>query len=159
ILFLVLQILGLTYERMRAKAVKIIGERNVGLLEKIFALIKALITGGPQAMWEQMKEYLSDLKDVVISAIQDWLIGQIIKAAKIKGISLFNPVGAIIQAILMIYNTVMFFIERINQILELVESIINSVDKIARGDIGAAANWVEKSLARTIPVIIAFLAR
>src|SRR5262249_32263664 len=101
----------------------------------------------------------SDLKDVVISAIQDWLIGQIIKAATIKVISLFNPVGAIIQAILMIYNTVMFFIERINQILELVESIINSVDKIARGDIGAAANWVEKSLARTIPVIIAFLAR
>src|SRR5262249_34311573 len=73
--------------------------------------------------------------------------------------SMFNPVGAIVQAILTIYNTVMFFVERINQIMAFVEAIVSSVYKIATGDIASAANWVEQALARTIPIIIGFLAR
>jgi hypothetical protein len=72
---------------------------------------------------------------------------------------MFNPVGAIIQAILMIYDTVMFFIENINRILDFVEAVINSFYKIATGAIGDAANWIEKALANTIPIIIGFLAR
>ncbi len=57
------------------------------------------------------------------------------------------------------YNTVMFFIERMNQILAFVESVVNSIATIAAGNIGAAANYVEQSMARTIPVILSFLAR
>ncbi len=159
ILMLVLQVLGLTYAKLRAKAVKLIGERNVAIIEKIFELLKALWDGGPAALWEKLKEFLSDLKQMVIDAIQDWIVTSIVKAAITKLATMFNPVGAIIQAIITIYNTVMFFIERINQILDFVEAIINSVHKIATGDIGSAAKWVEQALARTIPIIIGFLAR
>jgi ABC-type multidrug transport system fused ATPase/permease subunit len=159
ILMLVLQILGLTYAKIRAKAVKLIGERNVMLLEKLFELLKALWEGGPAALWEKLKEFLGDLKQQVIDAIQDWVVATIIKAAVTKLVTMFNPVGAIIQAIITIYNVVMFFIERINQILAFVEAVINSVHKIATGAIGDAANWIEKALARTIPLIISFLAR
>jgi hypothetical protein len=159
ILKLVLQVLGLTYERIRAKAVKLIGERNVALIEQVAGAIKVLLTEGPAKLWEMFKEYLSNLKEMIIDAIQDWLITTIIKAAVTKLVSMFNPVGAIIQAILTIYNVVMFLIERINQILAFVESVINSVYEIATGAIGAAANWIEKALARTVPLIIAFLAR
>jgi hypothetical protein len=68
-------------------------------------------------------------------------------------------VGAIIQAIIKTYTTIQFFIQRINQILDLVESIVDSVAAIASGAIGAAANFVERTMARTIPVILDFLAR
>jgi phage-related protein len=159
ILMLVLQVLGLTYDRLRAKAVKLIGERNVALIEKVFELLKALWDGGPAALWEKLKEFLSDLKEQVVDAIQQWVVSSIIKAAVTKLATMFNPVGAIIQAILMIYNTVMFFIENINRILDFVEAVIESVYKIATGAIGDAANWIEKALARTIPIIIGFLAR
>ncbi len=159
ILKLVLQVLGLTYERFRAKAVKLIGERNVAIIEKVVGFIKVLLTEGPAKLWEMMKEYLSNLKETIIQGVQEWLIATIIKAAITKLVSMFNPVGAIIQAILMIYNVVMFLVERINQILAFVESVVNSVYEIATGQIGAAANWIEKALARTIPIIIAFLAR
>jgi len=54
---------------------------------------------------------------------------------------------------------VMFFIERINQILAFVEAIINSVYKIATGDVSTAAKWIENALAKAIPIIISFLAR
>ncbi|HEX9326053.1 MAG TPA: hypothetical protein VF915_06015, partial [Reyranella sp.] len=70
-----------------------------------------------------------------------------------------NPVGAIIQAIIKTYNTIKFFIDKINEILDLVESIVNSIAAIAAGQISAAANFVERTMARTIPVILDFLAR
>lgn len=159
ILKLVLQVLGLTYARLRAKAVKLLGERAVTVIEQVAKFIWVLVTEGPAKLWEMIKEYLSNLKEMIIDAIQEWLITTIIKAAVTKLVSMFNPVGAIIQAIIMIYNVVMFLIERINQILAFVESVINSVYEIATGQIGAAANWIEKALARTIPIIIAFLAR
>ncbi|HXM36945.1 MAG TPA: hypothetical protein VN920_17240, partial [Pyrinomonadaceae bacterium] len=89
---------------------------------------------------------------------KDWVITTIIKAAVIKLATMFNPVGAIIQAILGIYHTVIFFIERINQILDFVQAIIDSIVNIAKGNISAAADWIEKALARAIPLIIAFLA-
>jgi hypothetical protein len=68
-------------------------------------------------------------------------------------------VGAVIQAIIKTYTTIQFFIQRINQILDLVESIVNSIAAIAAGQIAAAANFVERTMARTIPVILDFLAR
>jgi len=159
ILKLVLQILGITYARIREKAVKLLGERAVALIEQVAGFIKVLITEGPAKLWEMVKEYFSNLKETIIDAIQDWIITTVIKAAVTKLVSMFNPVGAIIQAILTIYNVVMFLIERINQILAFVESVVNSVYEIATGQIDAAANWIEKALARTIPIIIAFLAR
>jgi hypothetical protein len=156
---LVMQILGLTYERLRAKAVKLIGERNVRILEKLFEYVKTLITEGPAALWEKVKADLGNLKEMVIDAIQNWIITTVIKAAITKLVSMFNPAGAIVQAVIAIYNTVMFLIEKAAQIMAFVEAVINSVSAIAQGAIGGAANWIEQSLARMIPLLIGFLAR
>ena len=43
--------------------------------------------------------------------------------------------------------------------MAFVEAVINSVSSIAQGAIGAAASWIEKSLASMIPLLIGFLAR
>lgn len=158
ILKLVLSVLGLTYERMRAKAVKLLGPSAVAVIEKAVEYVKALITGGPAALWEKVKEDLSTLKGMVIDAIQDWIISTIIKQATIKLLSMFNPAGAFVQACIMIYSTVMFLIERAAQIMAFVEAVINSVSAIASGAIGSAAAWIEKSLANAIPLVIGFLA-
>ncbi|MFL6210652.1 MAG: polymorphic toxin type 15 domain-containing protein [Pyrinomonadaceae bacterium] len=158
ILKLVLSVLGLTYERMRAKAVKLLGPTAVTIIEKAVEYVRALISGGPAALWEKIKEDLSNLKAMVIDAIQDWIITTIIKQATIKLLSMFNPAGAIVQAVLAIYNTVMFLIERASQIMAFVEAVINSVSAIAQGAIGGAAAWIERSLANAIPLVIGFLA-
>ena len=159
ILKLVLAVLGITYDRMRAKAVKLIGERNVKIIEKVVEYIRTLITGGPAALWEKVKEDLSNLKEMVIEAIQNWLITTLIKKAIEKIISMCNPVGAIIQAIIAIYNLVMFIVEKIQQILAFFEAIVNSIYNIATGNLTAAINWIEQALARMIPLLIGFLAR
>jgi hypothetical protein len=159
ILKLVLGVLGITYERMRAKAVKLVGERAVKFIEKVADYIKTLITGGFAALWEKVKEDLGSLKEMVIDAIQDWLITTIVKKAVAKIATMFNPVGAIIQAILAIVDVVIFVVEKANQILEFITAVVESVSAIAMGQIASAANWIEKSLANMIPLLIGFLAQ
>jgi hypothetical protein len=158
ILKLVLGVLGITYERMRAKAVKLIGEKAVGAIEKVVEYITVLVKGGPAALWEKVKEDLSSLKEMVIDAIQDWIITTIVKKAVAKIVSMFNPAGAIIQAILMIYDVVTFIIDKASQIMDFVEAVVNSISAIATGAIGGAASWIEKSLANMVPILIGFLA-
>ncbi len=155
----VLGILGLTYDRIRPKLVKVLGEKTVGILETTFDVVMLLFTEGPGAVWKKFLEYIDNLKETVMGGIRDWVISKVVTSAVIKIASMLNPAGAVIQAIIATYNTVMFFIERINQILDLVESVVNSIAKIAAGKIDDAANFVEQAMARTIPVIISFLAR
>jgi hypothetical protein len=52
----------------------------------------------------------------------------------------------------------MFFIERGSQIMEFVNSILDGIGAIVSGSIGAAANLVESSLAKILPLAISFLA-
>lgn len=156
---LVMGVLGITYARMRTKAVKLLGPTAVAVIEKLIEYVKALIEGGPAKLWEQVKADIGDLKAMVIDAIQSWLIETVIKQATIKLLSFFNPAGAFVQALIAIYNTVVFIIENASKIMAFVEAVINSVSSIAQGAIGAAANWIEQSLARIIPLVIGFLAR
>jgi hypothetical protein len=159
ILGFVLQILGLTYPRIRERMVRAIGERPVSLLETGFELVRLMVTEGPMAAWQSILEHIGNLRDMVLNGIRSWIQQRIVVAAITRLATMFNPVGAVIQAIMATYNTVMFFIEKINQIMALVESVVNSIATIAAGNIGAAANYVEQSMARTIPVILSFLAR
>jgi hypothetical protein len=159
ILDLVLQILGITYAKVRAKLVKVMGEKTVSMLEKAFEFIVLLVTEGPAAAWQKIVEAIGSLWDMVIGGIKDWAITKIVTAAITKIATMLNPAGAIIQAIISIYNTIAFFIERIKQIVALVDAIVDSIANIAAGKLEQAANYVEKTMARTIPVILGFLAR
>ncbi|MEP6901467.1 MAG: hypothetical protein ABJA66_06930 [Actinomycetota bacterium] len=156
---LVMGVLGITYAKMRAKAVKLLGPTAVAVIEKLVEYVGDLISGGPAKLWEHVKADIGDLYAMVIDAIQSWLIETVIKQAAIKLLSFFNPAGAFVQAILAIYNTVVFIIENAAKIMAFVEAVINSVSSIAQGAIGTAANWIEQALANTIPLVIGFLAR
>jgi len=161
IFHLVLQILGATYQAIRAKVVKALGPKGesiVSKVEKAVEFVKELVTKGPIALWERVKDSLSNLKETVFGAIIDWVKSTIIGKAIEKLISFFNPAGALIQAVIAIYNTVKFFIERINQIREFAASVFNSIAEIASGNLSKAANAVENAIAKSIPVIISFLA-
>ena len=120
--------------------------------------MKALVDGGPAELWEKIKDDLSNLKERVIDAIQDWIVTTIVKKAVAKIVSMFNPAGAIIQAIMMIASVVSFVVERAAQIMDFVESVVNSIAAIASGAIGGAATLIEKALGNMVPILIGFLA-
>ncbi|NTW55251.1 MAG: DUF4157 domain-containing protein [Chlorobaculum sp.] len=159
IIKLVLSVLGLTWQNIRAKLVKIIPEPVLVGLEKTAGILVTLVKDGPAAAWEQIKTELSELKDQLIAQVTQMVSVEIVKAAVMKLVSMLNPAGAVIQAIIAIYNTVTFFIEKINQIAAVVASFIDSISAIAAGQVDAAAKKVETTMANTLTVVIAFLAK
>ena len=158
ILSLVLQVLGLTYSNIRSRAVKILGEKVVKALETAAEIFKILITKGPAGLWEYIKEKIGDLKAMVVEKIKSFILEKVVVAGITWIIGLLNPASAFVKACKAIYDIVMFFVEHGKQIIDLVNAIIDSITSIAKGAIGAAAAFVEKSLAKTIPVVIGFLA-
>lgn len=158
ILSLVLQILGLTYQNLRERLVRLIGEPRVRLLEGAFEFIRVIVTQGLAAAWQKIVEFAGNLTDMVIGGIRDFVVQTIVQQAIVRLISFFNPAGAIIQAILAIYNAVQWFIQRIQQIMQLVNAVVESIANIAAGNLSAAITYVEQSMARALPVIISFLA-
>jgi hypothetical protein len=118
-----------------------------------------LVREGPAAVWQQILQHVQNLQEMVMGGIRDWVIRTVVTQAVLRIVSMFNPAGAVIQAIIAIYNTVMFFRERLRQIIQVAESFFNSIAAIASGNIGAAAGLVERTMARLLPVVISFLAR
>jgi hypothetical protein len=156
---LVLSVLGLTWQNIRGKLLKIIPEPILIGLEKTAGILVTLVKEGPAAAWEQIKSELGELKDQLIAKVTEMISVEVVKAAVMKLVSMLNPAGAVVQAIIAIYNTVTFFIQKIQQIAAVVASFVDSIAAIAAGQVGAAAKKVEETMASTLTVIIAFLAK
>jgi hypothetical protein len=151
-------VLGLTWANIRSKLVKAVGEPAVKALETGFDLVITLVRDGPIAAWEKIKEQLSDLKDTVIGGITDFVVDFVVKKAIPKLIAMFIPGAGFIPAILSIYDTVMVFVNKISQLVSVVRGFVDSIVAIAAGNIGAAAQRVEQSLATGLALAINFLA-
>jgi len=155
---LVMQILGLTWENVRARAVKILGADTVAYLEKSWEIFQVLIKEGPAGLWKMLVEKVGDIKDMIITQVGEFVKEKIIFAGIKWVLSLLNPVAAFIKACMAIYDIVKFFIERAEQIAALINAILDTLGAIVRGNISAMATSVENALAKLIPVAIGFLA-
>jgi hypothetical protein len=158
LLDLALQVLGITSAKLRAKLEKAIGPTAVKILEEAWKWISALITGGFAGLWEQIKSQLSNLYDMVIGGITQWITVSVVKAGIQQLALLSNPVGAVLEAIKTIYTTIQFVVTKMNKILSVVDAVLDSIKKIAAGAIADAANWIESALARTVAPVISFFA-
>ncbi|WP_074405558.1 eCIS core domain-containing protein [Aquimarina megaterium] len=155
----VLSVLGLTWENLRAKLVEQLGEPAVVALETGFELVKILVTEGPAAAWEKIMEHLSNLQEMIISEISQFVIVKVVQKAVTKLVTMLNPAGAVIQAIIAIYDTVTFLIEKLQKIARVAAAIIDSLAAIANGVITQAAAKVESTLAGMLTLAINFLAK
>jgi hypothetical protein len=155
----VLSVLGLTWQNIRQKLVRGIGETAVRALEVGFDIVRTLVTQGPAAAWERIQESLSNLREMVMEQIMTFVRDRVVQAAITRLVTSLNPAGAFIQAVIAIYNTVMFFVERLRQIGQVAAAMIDSIAAIASGSLGAAANRVEQTMAGLLTLVISFLAR
>ena len=156
-----LSVLGISWAQIRGKIVKALGpygEKIMQGLELAFDIVKALVTGGPAAAWEVIKEKLTGLKDTIVDGIIGFVKDAVITKAIPKLISMFIPGAGFITAIISIYDTVMVFVEKISKIIQVVVAFIDSIVAIAAGNLGAAAAKVERILAGLLSLAINFLA-
>ncbi len=157
---LVAQILGLTYENVKARVIKKYPKaaKVFATVEKGFALVMKLKKLDFSGLWQEVKDRLSGLKEMVVGGIKEWVVTKVIKEGIIWLLSLMNPASAIVKALKLLFDLVMWLVERFNQIKEFVLSVYDAVAKIAAGVIGPAAKAVEDALSRALPVVISLIA-
>jgi Skp family chaperone for outer membrane proteins len=158
IIQLVLSVLGLTWKSIRARITKSIPEPVMQKIEQSVDVFKILVGEGVGGLWKFVVDKVGDIEEMVIGQLKDFVITKIIKAGITWLISLLNPVAAFIKACKAIYEIVMFFVEKAAQIKEFVDAVLDSVEAIVSGGVGAVADKIENALAKLVPVLIGFLA-
>ncbi|OLT59687.1 eCIS core domain-containing protein [Moorena bouillonii] len=155
-----LELMGITWERIRGLLARHIGEENIALIEQAYELIADLITMGPQGIFEMIKEQLDpqNILDMVMQSAIDFLQETLIAQVSVRVLAMFNPVGAIVQAIEVIYKVLKWIFENAARIFSLVETVVNGMADIIAGNVSGMANAVEQALARLVVPVIDFFA-
>ncbi len=167
ILGFVLDTLGISIDNIWERLALKIGPERVAqirgaidTLTGIWTFISDVYERGPIAIWEYIQEQLSNLWGTLLGMIRNWVMTRIITAVTTKLLSMLDPTGimAVINSFIAFYRGVQSFIEKLREMLEIINSFVAGVANIARGNISEAANYLENALARGIPVAIGFLA-
>ena len=153
---LVMQILGLGWDFIRQKAVKMFGEPAVAALEKGFAMFQLFREKGIEGIWEYLKEQFNDLKETVLGAIQNMIITQVIQAGIKWLLSLLIPGAGFIKAIMAIKDLIVFFVE---SAMMLIPAVTEAILALAAGSVAMVAKAIEKGLGLLIPLVINLLAK
>ena len=163
ILTVVLQALGISpeqlKEKIRAKLVQWIGEKNVARLEQAGGFLRKLIgAGGVAGFVSMLASYASGLKTMVIDTLKTWVITHVVQGAVLKVLSLFNPVSGFFAIIKMIYNVIKFLVEQAGKLRALFAAVVGAVVPLAKGKAKQAADRIEQALGQSIALALGFLA-
>jgi len=153
---LVMQVLGLTWDYMRQKAVKLLGEPVVRAMEFGLEMFQIIREKGVEGIWEYIKEQFTDLKETIIDSIKNMLITQVIEAGIKWLVGLLIPGGGFIKAIMAIKDFIVFFVE---SALMLIPTLIEAIRAMASGNMSRVSVAMERGLALLVPLVIKLFAR
>jgi hypothetical protein len=165
----VLEVLGISMERIWEKlaAHPRIGPQRVArirsmisTLEGIWTFIRDVQERGVAAIWDKIQEQLTNLWDTILNAVKSWIMEQIVNRMVTRLLSMLDPTGimAVVNSAIALYSAIQSFIKYLREMLEIVNSFVEGVVDIASGNITTAANYLERTLARAVPIVIGFLA-
>ncbi len=158
---LVLQVLGITWDNIRAQIVRRLGPAGakvIGRVEQGVGLIAKMLSEGPIALWSLIVGRVTGLWDMVVGKIQSFIEDTIIMQGIQWLMGLINPAAAFVKACKMIIDGVMWLWNNAKRIVQLIDTIAGSAFSIAKGAIGTAAGAIERVLGRLTPILISFLA-
>ena len=163
----VLQILGITVDhvfelierrvgRERAQQIR----RGLGIAQEALRYIQILVTGGPAALWDELRSQLTGLWDRIVEGVMSFLMERLVATATRWIMSLLDITGImpVVNSLIAIYRAIESFFRYLRQLLEIVNSVLEGIGEIARGVIARGAALVERNLARILPIAIGFLA-
>ncbi len=155
-----LQLMGITWPRIREILVRHIGPTAVEVIEAAWQLISVLIERGPEGIVELIKEQLTpeNIVGMILEAAVEYLVETLIQQVVVRVIGMLNPAGAIAQAIDLIYQVCAWIFRNAARIFRFVEAVVNGMADVIAGNVGGLAMKVEQALASLIPPVIDFLA-
>jgi hypothetical protein len=170
-----LVVLDITMEKIWKKLEERIGKEKVAKIKAMIARAEQVASAVGEAyefikdvqergfmavIADKIKEKLSNVWDMVLDAVKSFVMDQIIHKITAKLLSMLDPTGimAVINSAIALYKAIQSFIRYLRQILEMVNSFVEGTLDIAQGNTKKAADFLERSLARGVPIVIGFFA-
>jgi hypothetical protein len=155
-----LELMGISWGRIREMLVRHVGSGAVEVAEKAWDLISMLIERGPAGIVEMIREQLApeNIVGTILDAAVEYLTETLIQQVVVRIAGMLNPVGAIAQAIDLIYQVCSWIFRNAARIFRFVEAVVNGLADVVAGNIGGLAGAVERALASLIPPVIDFVA-
>ena len=155
-----LELMGITWDRIRALLGRLIGEENIERIQQAWQMMKQLIELGPSGLFELIRERFNprEIIQQVIQASIDFLVETLIVRVTARLLAMFNPVGAIIAAIQAIHRILSWIFNNAARLFGLIETVVNGAAALVAGNIGGMATAIESSLARLVAPVIDFFA-
>jgi hypothetical protein len=167
ILNLVLQVLGISMDRIWEKLADRIGQENVdrirGAIDRlsgIWTFIKDVQERGMVAIWEYIQGQISNLWNMILEQATNWIMEQVINRVVTKLLSMLDPTGimAVVNSFIAFFNAIQSAIEYFREILQIIDDYVSTIAAVARGEVEPGAAKLEQGLANAIPIAIGFLA-
>lgn len=155
-----LQLLGISWARIRTLLVEQLGEKSVALIEKSAGVIHTLAKKGLGGIFEDVKKLLEPkaIIDAIVDAAMKYIAEALIIKVAQKIILMLNPVGAILAALEAIYRVLKWIFQNAAKIVHLIEAVVNGLADVISGNVAGVAKTVEKALATLVAPVIDFLA-
>lgn len=162
----VLQVLSLTREDLRAIAEKILGrefmqmfDKGVEAAGKVLEPLVILLTKGPLALWQYIKDTLGDIVKSAFDRIKESVFYTFVEKA-IKWIAgFFVPGGGFVKVVKAIFKAFQFVVENLDRIRTFFDSVFDSLEAATRGDSGGVAAKIITGLKMGIVLALDFLAK
>ncbi|MEN2399244.1 DUF4157 domain-containing protein [Flavobacterium sp. MC2016-06] len=165
----VLEVLGISMEKIweklaahpRIGAARVARIRGmINTLEGIWTFIKDVQERGMAAIWDKIQEQLSNLWNTILESVKNFVMERIVNQITARLLSMLDPTGimAVINSAMALYSAIQSFIKYLREMLEVVNSFVNGVADIAKGNVATAANYLERTMGDAMPIVIGFLA-
>ncbi len=167
ILGFVFDILGLSMDNIFDRLAKKTDPDTVmkirGALETLtgaWEWVSLLIKSGPAAIWTKLKDHLTGLWDNVLDSVMGWVTGKIVTEGTriLLGFLDISGIMPVINGLVAVYRAIQSFAARLREMLEIVHSFLSGLADIAKGATETASQYLENTMASSLPVLIDFLA-
>ena len=166
---LIMQILGISVEKVKKIIENIIGKKQYEFLQKgvekgmaagnrILEIFQILSTEGISGLWIFIKLEFGNLKEMLIDTAKSFVIEAITKKATAVLLSLLIPGAGFIRAAELLIRFVTTLFQKAAEIMRIIEGVIDTFGDILENNVAKAAEKVENVLGGFISLAISFLA-
>ena len=162
----VLQVLALTPADLRASAEKILGreimelfDKGKLLAEKAAEPVTILLTKGPGALWEHIKESLASTVQSSFDRIRQSVFNTFIEKALKWVAGFFIPGGGFVKVVKAVFRAFQFVVDNLERIKHFFNSIFDSMEAATQGKTQAVASRIITGLKLGIVMALDFLAK
>ena len=163
---IVLQVLSLTPTDLRAIAEKVLGKEFMQLLDKGEQLVEKalepvtiLLTKGPLALWEYIKDQVVSMIRSTFDRIRESVFNAFVEKGLKWIAGFFIPGGGFVKVVKAVFRAFQFVVDNLERIRHFFDSVFDSMEAATQGKTDGVASKIVAGLKIGVVLALDFLAK